>query len=1411
MPDDFGVTIGSAGSVSVGGSSTGNIELSGDQDWFGVFLSSSSTYQIDLEGAPTSMGTLSDPYLRGIYDSGGSLVSATYNDDSGVGYNSLLEFTPISSGMYYLSAGGYSSHTGTYKISVTNTNSADDFGETTGSAGSLAVGSTINGNIEESGDTDWFAVNLTAGRTYQIDQEGSPTSAGTLSDTYLRGLYDSSGNVVTGVFNDDGGTGRNSLVEYTATSTGTYYISAGAYSSYTGTYQLSIEAMAAADDYGSTTGTAGSLPMNGNVTGEIEESGDTDWFAVNLTAGQTYEIGLQGSPTGGGTLSDTYLRGIYDSSGSILSGSTNDDGGDGRNSLLEFTATSSGTHYISAGAYSSNIGTYTLSIDGSGSRDDFADNTSTTGTVTAGGSATGSIEEANDDDWFAISMSAGQTYIIDLKGSPTNSGTLSDTYLNGIYNSAGNMMSGTANDDGGTGRNSQIEYTAGSNGTYYISAGGYSTHTGTYTLSVESQTSGDDYADERSTTGTVAVGGNTAGEIEESGDKDWFAVSLQAGRSYVFDLEGSPTGGGTLSDTYLGGIYDASGNLISNTSNDDGGSSYNSQVEFTATSTGTFYVEAQGYSSHTGTYKLSVTDQGGSTADDFSADRSTTGSLTVGGTANGQIEEAADQDWFAMTLQAGHTYQINQEGSPTSAGTLSDTYLRGVYDSSGNLISSTSNDDGGSGRNSLVEFTASSNGTYYVSAGAYSSLTGTYKVSLTDLGGSSSDDYAANTSTDGSVAVGGQRSGEIEESGDQDWFAVSLTSGQTYQIDLKGSPTSDGTLSDTYLRGIHDSSGNIIAGTTNDDGGSGANSQIEFTASSSGTYYIAAGAYSSRVGSYTVAVTETGSAPTPSGGFDINVDFTGDATYLPYFTAAAANWERIITGDLPDMNTSTAGLVDDLHINAAVSAIDGAGGILGQAGAREFRPGSNLPSVGMMQFDSADLAGMVASGTLGEVIEHEMGHVLGISSWVWNRMGGLVSGTNFVGSNAVAQYGRAVPLETGGGGGTAGSHWDEGVFTNELMTGYASRTAGMPTSVITVGALDDMGYTVNYSAADPYTIPSSLQFSGLKTAPIIVPTYAAAVASMVGNNFSGARVDYFEDKPVDLNVAQIEAMKLDGTVTSADENTVFFFDNTTGNSYFVELVGTFEKSSPATAGNVKGSLEFVRLFDGINAIAEYDFSDSPLDAQTALANWKGVGHRANNFVTVFEEIVQNDTIRTGAGNDVVMSGAGSDRVWGGAGRDQLDGQAGRDFLYGDGGKDKLYGNTGNDKLYGGGGKDKLFGDAGNDTLRGGARNDTLKGQGNADKLHGDAGNDILIGGAGRDSFFFRANGGTDTVRDFRDNVDTLKLDDNLWSGTKTKAQVINQFAVITNGNAVFTFDDGEKLKVNGVSDLGILLNDISII
>ncbi len=125
----------------------------------------------------------------------------------------------------------------------------------------------------------------------------------------------------------------------------------------------------------------------------------------------------------------------------------------------------------------------------------------------------------------------------------------------------------------------------------------------------------DDFASSQADTslpfGQLAVGGTAQGALQSAGDRDWFQVSFQSGVTYTITERGSHSGVGTLADPFLR-LHDASGALVA--SNDDivSGTNPDSQIAFTPTVGGTYYVEAGGFvDGYTGTYRLSLSQSGG--------------------------------------------------------------------------------------------------------------------------------------------------------------------------------------------------------------------------------------------------------------------------------------------------------------------------------------------------------------------------------------------------------------------------------------------------------------------------------------------------------------------------------------------------------------------------------------------------------------------------------------------------------------------------------------------------------------------------------------------------------------------------------------------------------------------------------
>lgn len=270
------------------------------------------------------------------------------------------------------------------------------------------------------------------------------------------------------------------------------------------------------------------------------------------------------------------------------------------------------------------------------------------------------------------------------------------------------------------------------------------------------------------------------------------------------------------------------------------------------------------------------------------------------------------------------------------------------------------------------------------------------------------------------------------------------------------------------------------------------------TAIGVGTTWVRATVQDTAAASDSASVTVTSSA----GAYDIEIRYLGatpTAAQLAAFAAAEARWEQIIVGDLPGglvSMTSICGLggdnlnqtVDDLIIFAMVDSIDGSGNILGQASPCLVRSSGGLAIVGMMQFDEADLADLEASGDLGGVIIHEMGHALGFgvaTPWTNVLVGAGTADPYWPGTTAVARYDAAggtavnkVPVANTGGEGTRDAHWREAHMGAELMTGYLNSGVTNPLSAISIGAMQDMGYMVNLSVADAYTVSPALRAPG---------------------------------------------------------------------------------------------------------------------------------------------------------------------------------------------------------------------------------------------------------------------------------------------------------------------------------------------
>ena len=219
-------------------------------DNFGFNLVAGVTYSFAMRG--TGATPVVDPliFVLGPQSAGFPLIE--YDDDGGAGITAMYTLTPTVSGLYVIQATSYSRaagdpvfETGTYKLDVWVAG-ADEVPDTLSGAVSIGLGTTY-GHIETSGDVDTYKISVVAGQSYTVELAGGvdyrtdyqAVPAGEL-DTIVA-VYDENGNLVT--FNDDAGfpSDISSLLAFTATSTGTYYIDVLAYPGQTGGYTLDVE------------------------------------------------------------------------------------------------------------------------------------------------------------------------------------------------------------------------------------------------------------------------------------------------------------------------------------------------------------------------------------------------------------------------------------------------------------------------------------------------------------------------------------------------------------------------------------------------------------------------------------------------------------------------------------------------------------------------------------------------------------------------------------------------------------------------------------------------------------------------------------------------------------------------------------------------------------------------------------------------------------------------------------------------------------------------------------------------------------------------------------------------------------------------------------------------------------------
>jgi choice-of-anchor B domain-containing protein len=237
----------------------------------------------------------------------------------------------------------------------------------------------------------------------------------------------------------------------------------------------------------------------------------------------------------------------------------------------------------------------------------------------------------------------------------------------------------------------------------------------------------------------------------------------------------------------------------------------------------------------------------------------------------------------------------------------------------------------------------------------------------------------------------------------------------------------------------------------------------------------------------------TSTTPSDDEGFYVALMNMGTETrYDAHFASAAARWRSMLlptkfppvpAGTVNDLfdgffSTPVDVDVDYLLTGYSIEYIDGYGGILGFAGPTIIMLDENtrIPKrsvAGVMKFDAEDFA-VMSDNDIEIVILHEMAHVFGIGTF-WDLICGVrcsQGDTSYTCPEAKIKYQELgfssnLRLETGVCG-----HFSESSFSSyqssELMTPIFEAYKEQPVSVVTLGALKDIGFEVLYEMADDY-------------------------------------------------------------------------------------------------------------------------------------------------------------------------------------------------------------------------------------------------------------------------------------------------------------------------------------------------------
>ena len=388
--DDFGDDVESAHEIAVGETVAGALEFAHDYDFFSFGVERGATYQIETRSSTTGLRL---PYEK---------IKVYFSEDEGEVWHYVSDRVirqPRYPGRTYIRVGGESP--GTYSISVSIADYADDHGNEIETATVIELGETTRGVINHDQDQDLFKMDLGLGETFEIDFDSM------IKDDIVADVWDVNYR------------GQEDLNRFPAigkaVSSGPHFIRVKAPGT-TGGYAITLRRSDYIDDFPDDTATG----IDFGVPIEVHKNNlnDYDVFAFSATAGQSFDISVDP-----GTI-ERYAVRIHDADGNAIINTRSYE----ETKITTWQAWEDGDYIVDLETRSA--GTYTIIISQSDYRDDHADDERFATPLTLGETVHGMIgldagsfwsarlrsyRTFGDHDMFSFEAERGKQYSIEVE------------------------------------------------------------------------------------------------------------------------------------------------------------------------------------------------------------------------------------------------------------------------------------------------------------------------------------------------------------------------------------------------------------------------------------------------------------------------------------------------------------------------------------------------------------------------------------------------------------------------------------------------------------------------------------------------------------------------------------------------------------------------------------------------------------------------------------------------------------------------------------------------------------------------------------------------------------------------------------------------------------------------------------